>query len=96
MKNKILTFIIGLLVGAIITSACFIIYNKNHKSNNGPMGEPPQMIRQDGNNTNGTPPEKPSGDSNEVPPALPDAQNNNDTNKTESQNTVNTETNTNS
>ena len=34
MKNRILTFIIGVLVGAIITTACFIILNKPMNNNN--------------------------------------------------------------
>lgn len=58
MKNRILTFIIGILVGAIITTTGFLIYNKsiNNNSNekmpfekngqmqrpNGYMGEPPE------------------------------------------------------
>jgi len=29
MKNRILTFIIGILVGAIITTVGFLIYNKS-------------------------------------------------------------------
>ena len=57
MKNRILTFIIGILTGAIITTACFIFLNKtiNNKDFNeippngemrGPnqnMVEPPEM-----------------------------------------------------
>lgn len=53
MKNRILTFIIGILVGSIITTFGFLIYSKsindnfNHQ-NNQPfrpsenMGQPPQ------------------------------------------------------
>ena len=92
MKNKILTFVIGVLVGAIIASAGFLIYNKNHKSSFKPNGAPPQMMQRDGNNL-GTPPEKPSGeqgDNNGTSPALPDAQN---SNNNEKQNTSNTENN---
>lgn len=33
MKDKIITFIVGLLVGAIITASCFLIFGKS-KSNN--------------------------------------------------------------
>lgn len=64
MKDKILTFIIGLLVGAIITTLVFYIYLKVNNSNM-PMPEMPnedrqmqqQMMRpEDG----GTPPEIPS------------------------------------
>lgn len=31
MKEKILPFIIGLLVGAIIATGCFYLYNKTHE-----------------------------------------------------------------
>lgn len=37
MKNKILTFIIGVLVGAIITTAGFLIYSKSMNKNAEPM-----------------------------------------------------------
>ena len=29
MKNRILTFILGILVGAIITTSCFLIFSKD-------------------------------------------------------------------
>ena len=66
MRNKIFIFIIGLLVGAIITTIGFYIYSKNNCNNNGgmPNGAPPEMM-QNGNNggmPNGTPPEKPDGE----------------------------------
>ena len=81
MKNKILTFIIGLLVGAIIATAGFLIYNKIISNNskqpemmqmngNGQMGEP-------SNGNMGEPPEKPSGDNGEEPPEKPNDLNNN-------------------
>ena len=64
MKNRILTLIIGILVGSIITTAGFLIYNKsiNNKQNemlkqfenNGQMQRP--------NGNMGEPPEKPNGD----------------------------------
>ena len=65
MKNKILIFVIGFLVVAILATGGFIIYEKtkkldtNNSSNQFPGGNPPQMM-QDGNMQ--TPPEKPSGD----------------------------------
>ncbi len=60
MKNKILTFIIGVLVGAIITTAGFLIYEKvNNNRNSMPSGERPQMM--EGENGE-TPPEKPDGE----------------------------------
>lgn len=60
MKNKILTFIIGVLVGAIIVAAGFLIYEKtNTNSHSMPNGERPQMMESE---NGGTPPEKPDGE----------------------------------
>ena len=71
MKGKILPFIIGLLVGAIIATGGFLIYQKNNK-HQGPgrmNGQRPQMMqRQDGNSTNAN-----STDGN-TPPALPNGE----------------------
>ena len=68
MKDKILIFIIGLLVGAIISTGAFYIYSKSNAC--------------DCSNTNtqmngGTPPEMPSGQNNGQPPEKPDGDNNN-------------------
>lgn len=72
MKNKILTFIIGVLVGAIITTAGFLIYEKVNTNNNAmPNGERPQMMERE---NGGTPPEKPDGEqgqNNGTPPEMP-------------------------
>lgn len=81
MKNKILTFIIGLLVGVIIATAGFLIYNKTVVNNS----NQPEMMQMNGNGQMGgqqpgsmeQPPEKPSGDSGEEPPAKPGESNNN-------------------
>ena len=64
MKNKILPFIIGLLIGAIIASAGFVIYNKtNNKNKHDFRGAPPQMNQsQDSSNNGGTPPELPNSE----------------------------------
>ena len=64
MKDKILTLIIGILIGAIIASAGFVIYNKTNNKNKGPrFGTPPQMNQsQDGNQNGGTPPALPNGE----------------------------------
>ena len=64
MKNKILPFIIGLLIGAIIASAGFAIYLKTNRKNRPNFrGTPPQMNQsQDSNNNDGTPPELPNGE----------------------------------
>ena len=69
MKNKILVFIIGLLIGAIIIASGFLIYkNVSKNTNQTTSGEQNQITeRTDGNNSspempNGeTPPEKPEG-----------------------------------
>lgn len=82
MKDKILIFIIGLLLGAVITASGLLIYEKiNNNSNNQMLnGERMQMMeRPDGE----TPPEKPSGtdnDSNRLEP--PSKNNSNSSNKT--------------
>lgn len=73
-KEKIILFVIGVLVGAVISTAAFFVYTKTlgtSSSNNGPSfeqmpgGTPPEMPSggdlEDGQG--GTPPEKPSDDS---------------------------------
>ena len=64
MKDKILTLIIGILIGAIITSAGFVIYiNTNKKGKGHDLGRPPQMNQsQDSKQNGGTPPELPNGE----------------------------------
>lgn len=61
MKNKILTFIIGVLVGAIITTIGFYIFHKTNINQEPaiPNGEMPQMMEQENGST---PPEKLSGE----------------------------------
>ena len=78
MKEKIMIFLIGLLLGAVMATGAFYIYSKNNSncsSNNTQinMGQPPEM----GNGTQ--PPAKPDGD-NSQPPEMPNnnnAENNN-------------------
>ena len=64
MKNKILTFIIGVLVGAILATTGFLIYsksiNKNQNQMVNPFEENGQMQRPNGDM--GEPPAKPEGD----------------------------------
>ncbi len=64
MKNRILTFIIGILVGAIMATSVFLIYNKSIDNNQNEIMKPfennGQMQRPNGNM--GEPPEKPQGD----------------------------------
>ena len=77
MKGKVLNFIIGVLVGAIIATIGFVIYEKNNK-HKGPQGmnggTPPQMMQQQ--NT-GNPPS-------EEAPTSEQTQNNSDTTNTTS------------
>ena len=96
MKDKILVFIIGLLVGAIIATGCYYFYSKTHvKTNN--HGDRPAMMSQDGNSTgmpSGTPPSMPSNDQNGAsnhnqgqPPAMPGQQNTDSNTNTQTQTT---------
>ena len=79
MKDKIMFLIIGILIGAIITTVGFLIYNKSLSNNadqpemtqingNGQMGAP-------SNDNMGEPPEKPDGEEQGEPPAKPDGEN---------------------
>ena len=88
LKDKILVFIIGLLVGAIIATGCYYCYSKSHTNNN--HTDRPNMMSQDGNfkgMKGGTPPSMPSnnqnGNSNQndnqgQPPAMPEQNSNTD------------------
>ena len=60
MKNKILPFVIGILVGAIITTLGFLIYEKTNTNNMIPNRERAgeMMYRGDGEN----PPNRPDGE----------------------------------
>lgn len=79
MKGKILTLIIGILLGAIITTVGFLIYDKVVSNNsaqseimqmngNEQMGQPSESMEQ--------PPEKPDGDNNVESPTKPEESNN--------------------
>ena len=77
MKNKVLIFIIGLLVGAIITASAFLVYiNANKNTNQIPNGEQMQMMEK----PDGDPPEKPSGLENDSNRPEPPSNNNSSTN----------------
>ena len=70
MKEKTLVFIIGLLVGAIITSLGFLIYEKTNKNSNYmPNQDRMQMMeRPEGEKPNGErPPDMPP----DMPPNMP-------------------------
>ena len=71
IKNRILTFIIGLLFGSIITTIGFMIYLKGIQ---GEMNRP-QMNHEmfEPNSQMGNPPEKPNG---EMPIGLPEGMKN--------------------
>ena len=68
MKDKIMLFVIGILVGAVISTGAFYVYaitnsscNCNNESTQMNGGQPPEMPSgQQGEN--GQPPEKPSDD----------------------------------
>lgn len=72
-KEKIILFVIGVLVGAVVSTAAFFVYAKtlgtNSNSNSSSSqqmqsGTPPEMPsgENDSNGQGGTPPEKPSDD----------------------------------
>ena len=80
MKEKIIIFIIGLLVGSVLTTGCFFVYTKtqtNNFDNNGAMQmrggmNPPE--KPDGENSN--PPEMPNNQNNELQESSNDTENN--------------------
>lgn len=72
MKEKIMYLIIGVLIGAIVTTSGFLIYNKTTKNtkinerNMSNMGEPPSMDNSDNLNMS-EPPTKPDGSKSQAP-----------------------------
>lgn len=71
MKDKILLFVIGVLVGAVISTGAFFVYSKatnnancNNQSMQMPGGTPPSMSNGQ-NGENGQPPEKPEENNNQ-------------------------------
>lgn len=69
MKEKIITLLIGVLVGAIITTAGFMIYNKI-TANNEPTTTRGQM-NFNGEKPDGEMPQMQKGDSNSIAPEKP-------------------------
>lgn len=76
-KEKIILFVIGVLVGAVISTAAFLVYTKTLGTSNttsssssqqmpGGGGTPPEMPSgaNGSNGQGGTPPEKPSDENN--------------------------------
>lgn len=94
-KEKIILFVIGVLVGAVISTAAFFVYIKvagigNTSSNSSQQmsgGTPPEMPNGE-NGQGGTPPEMPSGDNSQsgqngqggTPPEKPSDNNNSKSN----------------
>lgn len=81
MKDKILYLMIGILIGGIIATSGFFIYQKTLDKNS---NQPEMMQRNDdgqmqtpSNGNMGEPPEKPNGDNGGEPMAKPGEQNNN-------------------
>ena len=60
MKEKILLFIIGVLVGSIISTGVFFVLSSNNNPGNGPQMQMP----------GGQPPEMPNGGQ---PPSMPNS-----------------------
>ncbi|MBQ3352482.1 hypothetical protein IJG91_02395 [Candidatus Saccharibacteria bacterium] len=74
-KEKIILFVIGVLVGAVISTTAFFVYTKTLGTGNAtsssssqqmPGGTPPEMPggENGSDSQGGTPPEKPSDDNN--------------------------------
>ena len=64
MKKQVVTFIVGLLIGAIIATGSMVAYTKLTVNNN--QGTPPSMSQsgsdsQNGSQQGGQPPEMPNG-----------------------------------
>lgn len=62
MKEKILTLVIGILIGAILATGGFLIYNKtNSKNKANNRGDRPQMMQNGNGNNMRTPPNMQNG-----------------------------------
>ena len=74
VKEKIILFIIGVLVGAVISTGAFFAYINIAGIGNGSCNS--QSIQKH----SGTPPEKPSGDNeqSDTPPEMPNDENDSD------------------
>ncbi len=87
MKDKIILFVIGILVGAVIATGAFYIYTTTTKycdsssSNIGMNGGQPPEMPNGQSNGNGQPPEKPDGD-NSQPPEMPSNNSTQESNQT--------------
>jgi len=81
MKDKILVFIIGLLIGAVVTASGFLVYEKNNKNTTQTQNQTQRQMMERPNGE--TPPEKPDGENNNGSRPEPPSKNNiSNTNKT--------------
>ena len=80
-KEKIILFVIGVLVGAVISTAAFFVYTKTLGTGNATSSSSSQQMSGGG----GTPPEMPSGENGpngqgDTPPEKPSGENNSESN----------------
>ena len=80
-KEKIILFVIGVLVGAVISTAAFFVYTKTLGTSSSASGSSSQQMPGGG----GTPPEMPSGENGSngqggTPPEKPSDENNSESN----------------
>lgn len=80
-KEKIILFVIGVLVGAVISTSAFFVYTKTLGTGNATSGSSSQQMPGGG----GTPPEMPSGSNGSngqggTPPEKPSDENNSESN----------------
>lgn len=78
-KEKIILFVIGVLVGAVISTAAFFVYAKTLGTGSNTSGSSSQQMQ------GGTPPEMPSGENgqnsqSDTPPEKPSDSNNSQSN----------------
>lgn len=74
MKDKILVFIIGLLIGAVVTASGFLVYEKSNKNTTQTQNQTQGKMMERHNGE--TPPDMPDG---QTPPEKTDGENNNGT-----------------
>lgn len=80
LKEKIILFVIGVLVGAVISTAAFFVYVKTLGTSSSTSGSSSQQMP-----GGGTPPEMPSGENGSngqggTPPEKPSDENNSESN----------------
>ena len=80
-KEKIILFVIGVLVGAVISTAAFFVYTKTLGTGNATSSSSSQQMSGGG----GTPPEMPSGENGpngqgDTPPEKPSDENSSESN----------------